>query len=177
MKDAPIKKIPPEVADLSEKIGGFIQYWGFKKIHGQIWSHLYLSARPLDATELRYRLGVSKALISISIADLLKYNVIEEVGRRDRRRVLFHANPKTAEVICNVLRVRERKMLQYLQASHKAVKSMSKEDRAALDFSAEKLNTLGEMINGAAQTLDTIIDMKAASFELFKDFPSSGDGA
>jgi two-component system phosphate regulon sensor histidine kinase PhoR len=47
---------------LSEQIGDFIQYWGFKKIHGMIWTHLYLSSTPLSAHEL-----IQKAIQNINL--------------------------------------------------------------------------------------------------------------
>ena len=77
-------KISPELEDLAHQIGEFMEYWGFKKVHGQIWCHLFLSSTPLDASELMSRLGISKALVSISLKELLKYEVIRESGKSDR---------------------------------------------------------------------------------------------
>src|SRR5690606_9879511 len=97
-------KVPPEFEDLASQIGEFIEYWGFKKIHGQIWTHIFLSQNPIDATTLVKRLHVSKALVSLAIKDLMKYEVIQVVGQGTRRKVLFQSNPDLTRVICSVLR-------------------------------------------------------------------------
>lgn len=68
--------VPAYIETLAEQVGSFIQYWGFKKIHGQIWTHVWLAKNPIDATTLVLRLEVSKALISLAIKDLVHYDVI-----------------------------------------------------------------------------------------------------
>ncbi|MFN8944090.1 MAG: GbsR/MarR family transcriptional regulator, partial [Pseudobdellovibrionaceae bacterium] len=100
MNDLKPKEIlPPELIELTDQIGLFIEYWGFKKIHGQIWSHIFLSKTPLDATTLVKRLGVSKALVSLAIKDLVQYDVIQVVGQGEKRTILFQSNPDLISVI------------------------------------------------------------------------------
>ena len=90
---------PSELDALAEQVGEFIQYWGFKKVHGRIWTHLWLSDHPLDAGDLGKRLQISKALVSMSIADLLEYDVIQEVGRGEQGTTLYRSNPDQTQVI------------------------------------------------------------------------------
>ena len=51
---------------LADEVGELVYNWGLKRVHGRIWTHLFLSNRPLDASDLVKRLDISKALISIS---------------------------------------------------------------------------------------------------------------
>ncbi|MGA3762246.1 ArsR family transcriptional regulator, partial [Bacillus velezensis] len=81
----------PELEDFAEQIGQFIEYWGFKRVHGRLWVHLMLSEAPLDASQLIRRLRVSKALVSMSLGDLLEYDVIEEAGKSARGTQLYRA--------------------------------------------------------------------------------------
>lgn len=149
--------IPPEFANLTEQIGTFIQYWGFKKIHGEIWTHIYLAKEPLDATSLVKRLKVSKALVSLAIKDLLEYNVIKVVGQGERRKILYISNSDTNEVICSVLRMRERKMLSQIMSSHKCFQKISDSDKKRLDLDDSKIQSLGHMIEDAEGILDSLI--------------------
>lgn len=110
-------RVPPELDDLASQIGGFIKYWGFRKIDGTIWAHLYLSPTPLSASDLVTRLGVSKALVSLSINELLSFEVIEEVGKGDFGTILYRSRPNLSEVIENVLRSREMRMLSSLEVA------------------------------------------------------------
>ena len=164
------KKIPPELESLSEQIGEFIQYWGFKRIHGRIWTHLFLSEEPLDATELRVRLKVSKALISMSIGDLLEYEVVEEMGKSERGTLLYRANPNVTDVVLNVLRRRERKMIAQIEAAFKLLRDLRKEDKLALKIDSRQVKTMGEMIEGAEATLDALISMDSVSFEMLRQY-------
>ena len=100
-------KIMPELKELESLVGEFIQYWGFKKIHGRIWAHLYTSTTPLDSQTLISRLKVSKGLMSLAMRDLLEYDVIQPVRTGKHGVTFYQANPDLMFVITNVLRKRD----------------------------------------------------------------------
>lgn len=156
MPNRHITKVPPEMSELAEQIGFFIEYWGFKKIHGQIWTHIFLADEPIDATTLGKRLNVSKALVSLAIHDLLKYDVIQVVGKGERR-ILYESNPDLIKVICSVLRMRERKMLSQIMSSYKNLTKLCGADQKGNKLCSQKTKALGEMIEAAEQTLDALI--------------------
>lgn len=147
----------PELDHIADKIGTFIEYWGFKRIHGLVWTHIFLSATPIDASTIVKRLGVSKALVSLAIKDLMFYKVIEVVGPGNRRKILLKSNSDLIQVIINVLRLRERKLLSEIMSSHKNLLKMSESDQSQLSICAEKIKELGEMIETAELTLDGVI--------------------
>jgi DNA-binding transcriptional regulator GbsR (MarR family) len=157
-------QLAPEMKDLSFQIGSFIEFWGFKKIQGQIWTHIFLSPTPLDATTLVKRLNVSKALVSLAIKELLQYDVIQVVGRGGKRKVLFASNPDLMKVITSVLRLRERKMLCQIMSSCKNLKKIKLTQMGYIEADSEKLDQLSEMIETAECTLDTLIESNAISF-------------
>jgi len=162
MRSKQPQKVPPELEDLAEQIGSFIEYWGFKKVHGQIWTHIFLAAEPIDSTTLVKRLNVSKALVSLAIKDLLKYDVIHVVGQGSRRKILFQSNPDLIKVITQVLRMRERKMLSQIMSSYKNLKKMKLDDKGAVELSVDKTCELGNMIEAAELSLDALISSDLA---------------
>lgn len=147
----------PEVWDLAEQIGDFIQYWGFKKVHGRIWAHLYVSKVPLDALEIRQRLNISKALVSLTVRDLIHYSVIREAGRSDRGTILYEANVDVREAIFNVLRSREKKMLSRISAAYQLVQQLPPRDREQMSLCETKLEKLGELVQGASSALEAFL--------------------
>ncbi len=157
----------PEFDELADRVGEFIQYWGFKRIHGKIWTHLYLSAVPLDATTLVKRLRVSKALVSFSIHDLLEYNVIREVARGRGRTVLYEATPDVTGVILNVLRLRERKMMNQVMSATTQLENSTSGVLVELKVSPKKMTDLKEMIESSQQLLDFIISAGAQNRDMF----------
>lgn len=154
---------------LAEQIGGFIEYWGFKKVHGQIWTHLYLSPTPLSAQDLISRLKVSKALISLSMKDLLEYElVIQTEDSLERKNKFYYANPDVFGVIRRVLEVRETQMLARVSTEYRGLNEMVSEPIApalkgptpAPLVNADRMSRLGEMIGGAEVALKHLIELQ-----------------
>jgi DNA-binding transcriptional regulator GbsR (MarR family) len=160
----------PEIEELSEQIGEFIRYWGFKKIHGKIWLQIYLAEEPLDAAGLIARLGISKALVSMSINDLLGYRVILPKGKSARGTQLYVANPDLMEAILGVLRARERKMLSRIQASYRQVKKSAVEGKKPIGVDPVKVKQLGELIDAAEDVLDAFLDFRQVDLSVWSRF-------
>jgi len=154
-----LEVFPPELEELASEVGEFICYWGFKKIHGRIWTHIYLAAHPLDAGQLMQRLKVSKALISLSLNDLLKYDVILESGKSNRGTQTYIPNPDVLDVILNVLRRRERKMLTKAETSHKMLSSLNDENLNRARLNRERVEALGRMISQAQNALSSLLEL------------------
>ncbi len=163
-------KVAPELEELANQIGEFIQYWGFKKVHGRIWAHLYLSEEPLDAQDLISRLGISKALASMSLNDLLNYEVILVAGKSPKGTTTYVANTNTTSVILGVLRKRERRMLSHIWAAFKVLRDSSREDRKSVSVDQKNLRHLGEMIRTAEQSLEGLLAMESVDFGRWMQF-------
>ncbi len=150
--------IPSELDALANHIGYFIEYWGFKKIHGQIWTHIWLSKSPIDATSLVKRLQVSKALVSLAVKDLISYDVIRVHGQGDRRKILLVANPDVQTVISNVLLKRETVMLEQIRAQFEKTNDLNEQTKTDLDLDEGKLVSMQIMIQLAQMSLATLIE-------------------
>jgi len=152
-------QILPELEELANEIGDFICYWGFKKIHGRIWTHIYLSESPLDAGQLMQRLCVSKALISLSLNDLLKFEVLLEAGKSARGTQTYVSNPNILNVILNVLRRRERRMLSQAESCFRLLMEVKPDMRRISGIEEERLQSMGTMIRHAQSALTSVLDL------------------
>jgi len=135
-----------QIITLAHGIGDFIQYWGFRRIHGQVWTLIYLSKEPIHATEIVARLGVSKALISLAINELVGYGLIIQTSEPDRKIKTYAANPKIFAIIRDVLRTRELDLLKRIVNDHK---SLNETLGDSPEISAERLAAIGEMAMAA----------------------------
>lgn len=160
MKDQLIQ----EVDSLADGVGEFIKYWGFKKIHGKVWCHLFISQEPLDAAELLERTKVSKAFMSQCLSDLLDYNVIL-VDPQPSKTKRYRANPSVLNVIFSVLRSREKVMLSGIFASYRNVCSLRKEELDSVGVSYKQLQQLGRMIQLSERFLNSILTLSNFSFQ------------
>ena len=152
---------------LAEEVGNFIQYWGFKKIHGKIWTHLYLSSEPLDAADLQKRLNISKSLASISLTDLLQYNVILKRGKGPKDTTVYVCNPEIRTVIIDVLKKREAQILENIQGQFSTLQqttTMQPEEAINVD----RVQSLGSMIGEAQQGLAALVELKSVDFSTLK---------
>lgn len=150
-------EVPDEVRKLADQIGQFMQYWGFKKIHGQIWTHVWLAKNPIDATTLVKRLDVSKALVSLAIKDLIQYEVVQILNEGDRRKMLLVPNPDIHTVITNVLKSREAKMMSEIVNTQETVDSLSENSKEAIDIDQSKLDQMKMITAMADMALQTLI--------------------
>ena len=111
MSDTSSSKVNTNLIKLSQTIGDFIRYWGFRRIHGQIWTQIFLSQKALSGAELTRSLKVSKALVSPALKELLKHKLIFE-QRIDAKTKAYTANPDVLGVIRNVLVRREAQLIK-----------------------------------------------------------------
>ena len=119
-KKASPKRLSPELREVVEGVGSFMQYWGFSAVDGKIWALLYLSPKPLSSAELGATLGLSKAMMSLSLNELLKYHVIEGAGFVKHGTQVFVSTKDIKAAVENVICNREKKMLARIaQAARK----------------------------------------------------------
>lgn len=164
------RKPSPELEDVVTQIGDFIEYWGFKNVHGRIWAHLFLAGCPLDSNELIERLGISKALVSMSISDLMEYDVIRAAGKSDRGTIVYDCNPDLPTVIANVLRKRERRLLARLSAATRTLAALPREMDGKCEVQHHRVEKLDGMIRTAEVTLDGLLMFRDVSFAPWAGF-------
>ncbi len=149
--------VPHEIETLVDQLGSFIQYWGFKKIHGMIWAHVWLAKNPIDATTLVKRLDVSKALVSLAIKDLLKYDVIQILDKGDRRKMFLIPNLDVQTVISNVLKNREAMMINSILKSQDLVEKLDPKLKDKFDLDSDRLDQMKIMTTMAEMALSGLV--------------------
>lgn len=143
--------------ELSESVGDFIRYWGFRRIHGEIWTQVFLSKKNLSGAELTERLGVSKSLISPALSELEKHGLII-MTQEDKKTKRYSAAPDVIGVIKKILSEREAKIIktsrQYFESLQKIHVQRGAEN-SLLD--PDRLHEIGEMILLAQFSLNFIL--------------------
>lgn len=165
----------PEMQDLSEQIGEFIHYWGFKRVHGRIWTQLFLSEQPMDASDLVREMRISKALVSISLRELMEFDVVIDAGKSARGTNLYRTNPDILSVILNVLRQREKRMLSRIQAAQESLDRVRPEDKAAAGLSEKRMEQLNTLVQNASFGLENLIALRSIDFGEWRNAFMAGD--
>lgn len=168
--------IPAEIHRVADEMGEFIVFWGFKRVHGRIWTHLILSSRPLDASDLMKRIGISKALVSMSVSEMLALDVIQETGKSEKGTQLYRANPDILNVILTVLKFREKELLAGIHKSVRDLRKLPAQKFKKHGLNSSNLSALNGLIEVAEQALESF--MKTLRFDLSsaRNFPLSQPG-
>lgn len=142
---------------LSLSVGNFIHYWGFRRVHGAIWTQLYLSQTPLSCTDLTHLLDFSKALISPALDELCYYKLIHEVPGPNEKTKLYCAEENINAVIQHILRTREAKMLKQIS---KDFANFQADPNSSKIWNKTRIDNLGEMILSANLMLEVLLSQK-----------------
>ena len=115
-----------------DTVGAFIAYWGFKSIHGRIWTLLALQKTPMSQAEIARTLGVSRALVSPAMGELVAYGLVRAV--ESRRNAPYEAVVDIWPAIADVLREREWMLIE---AARVALEGLLEDAELAQTFGEE----------------------------------------
>jgi len=96
--------------DVGEIVAELMSFWNFKPSMGRVWTALYLSPIPLSADDLVTRTGLSVGSISMTLADLREWGVVQETDRLEGRR-RFTAETDITSMVTRVFRKRELRVI------------------------------------------------------------------
>jgi len=114
------------VMDVADAIGEFIAYWGFKSIHGRVWTVIALREEPTSQAQVCQLLGASRASVSTVVSELVGHGLLRAVD--ERRNSPYVAVFDFWPVVADVLRRREWLLLERARlALESAVESAERE--------------------------------------------------
>jgi hypothetical protein len=93
----------------------------------------------------------------MSLADLIEHGVIYEAGKGRRGTILYAPNLNVMQVILNVLRKRERRMLARIAASFYLLRELSAEEFRTHGINRDRVKLLGKLIENAPKALDRLL--------------------
>lgn len=148
---------------VSDAIGRLIEFWGFKRNMGRLWTILYLSDRPLSAPEIQERLQLSSGAVSMTLADLSRWGVVRKVWIQGERRDHFEAEGNFWKMISRVFNERERvEILDTIDAMEDAIeyaqrKAQTDAHRHRAEFQEQRIQELLELARLGRQLLDSLV--------------------
>lgn len=139
-----LASLPPHLYRACEAIGQVMELWGFKRIHGMMWMYVFLQEEPVSSQDIRSALGISSGLVSMTITELLHWDVVHRQSVPGDRKDYYIAEFNIWRPILKVLRERE-----YYQVT--TALNVLRDVRASLDL--KRHPELGY----AAQQLDFLL--------------------
>lgn len=151
---------------VSDAIGRLIQFWGFKRNMGRVWTLLYLSNEPLSAKELQDRLQLSSGAVSMTVNELARWSVVKKVWKQGDRRDYFVAEVDMWKMISGVFSQRERveildaidameEALEYARA--RAKESETREERERAERQVQRIAQLLDFARLGKRLLEALL--------------------
>jgi HTH-type transcriptional regulator, glycine betaine synthesis regulator len=150
---------------VSDVIGRLIEFWGFKRNMGRIWTVLYLSPDPLTAQQLRELLMLSAGAISMTLTDLLRWGVVRKVWIQGDRRDYFTAEVHMWRMISRVMGERERmEIVAAIEACQEAIRTLEDKvktsdgnSRQRAEFQMKRVRSLLKLARLGKALLDGLL--------------------
>lgn len=167
MKELEQRRSAAELSVL-ELVGEIIEFWGFRKILGQVWAALYLAGRPLSAPDLQRRLAASAGAISLALGDLKRWGVVTQTWRPGYRGILYVPETDFWKMVSRVVRERELSLVssaaERLDAAAKTLRTLSHgarlEDKLELAATAARIEKLHRLSTFALGMLKAIVSLR-----------------
>jgi len=154
----PIERAVLQIADT---IGGLIEFWGFKRPMGRMWTVMYLSPEPLSAADLCQRLSMSTGAVSMTLQELQKWGVVRKTWQPGSRRDYYEPETSIWKMISRVFREREltqiRQAIDVLSAATRTLAQMARTDPGRKVHSKFVLGRV-EGLLGLARLGETVLD-------------------
>ena len=155
----------PSEAAVSDVVGKLIEFWGFKRNMGRIWSVLYLSPEPLSAEDLRQSLRLSSGAVSMTVNELLRWGVVRKVWVQGERKDFYTAEVQLWRMISRVFNEREKsEIVMAIEAFEEALVEVSKlrtspdpKIRARAELQYARIHQLLELARLGKRLLDTLL--------------------
>ena len=103
------------VLNACDAVGRFIEYWGFKAGHGRVWTYLTLRGQPVRQIEISTALELSRAGVSVTLAELEKLSLARRSSAA--KRSPWESQTTVWPVITDILRQREGAILKDAQTA------------------------------------------------------------
>jgi DNA-binding transcriptional regulator GbsR (MarR family) len=155
----------PSEAAVSDVVGRLIEFWGFKRNMGRIWSVLYLSPEPLSAEDLREALSLSSGAVSMTLNELSRWGVVRKVWVHGERKDFYAAEVQFWRMISRVFSEREKtEILVAMEALEEALADVSKlrhaddpKTRARAELQYERITQLLELAKLGKRLIETLL--------------------
>ena len=127
MSGLPSEPVTQAELEVADTIGRLMEFWGFKRPMGRMWTLLYLSPSPLGAAELGEQLKMSAGAVSMTLNELLKWGAVKKSWRPGERRDFYEAEISIGKLVQRVLRERELELVrQFGEALSNADSALSR---------------------------------------------------
>lgn len=103
--------LEPWEVQVIDAVGSLIEFWGFKRNQGRLWTLLYLRDESMTSVQLQTLLDLSKGSVSTITRDLEHWGVIHRLRISGKTSWYFRAETDLLKMVSHVIKEREAKVV------------------------------------------------------------------
>jgi len=137
----------------ADAIGRLMEFWGFRRHMGRLWTILYLSPEPMTTAELSETLQLSSSAVSLSLGELVRWGAVRKTWRPGERKDFYEAENSVWKLLRRVYERRELNLIKEAtdafadaQARLEAARpSLGAGERRRVDYMRKRLSRLSAL--------------------------------
>jgi DNA-binding transcriptional regulator GbsR (MarR family) len=137
----------------AEAMGRLMEFWGFRRHMGRLWTVLYLSPDPMTTAELSDTLKLSSSAVSLSLGELVRWGAVRKTWLPGERKDFYQAESSVWKLLRRVYERRELNLIrEAIDAFGDAQRhldetraQLSVRDRRRVDFMRKRLSRLSAL--------------------------------
>jgi len=155
--------------EAADAIGRLMEFWGFRRHMGRIWTVLYLCPEPMTTADLSEALGLSSSGVSLSLGELVQWGAVRKTWFPGERKDYYEAEPSVWKLLRRVYERRElilvreaRDSIRNAQATLAAARAdIGPDGRRRVDHMAKRLSRLSALSKAGEQILRLLVAGRA----------------
>ena len=134
----------------ADAMGRLMEFWGFRRHMGRLWTILYLSPEPMTTAELSETLQLSTSAVNLSLGELVRWGAVRKTWRPGERKDFYQAESSVWKLLRRVYERRELNLIREAREAFgeaqrhldEAQGKLGAEDRRRIDHMRKRLSRL-----------------------------------
>ena len=137
----------------ADAMGRLMEFWGFRRHMGRLWTILYLSPEPMTTGALSETLQLSSSAVSLSLGELVRWGAVRKTWLPGERKDFYQAESSVWKLLRRVYERRELNLIReasdaFCEAQRvldEARDQLRGEERRRVDYMRKRLARLAAL--------------------------------
>jgi DNA-binding transcriptional regulator GbsR (MarR family) len=149
----------------ADAMGRLMEFWGFRRHMGRLWTILYLSPEPMTTAELSEVLQLSSSAVSLSLSELVRWGAVRKTWLPGERKDFYQAESSVWKLLRRVYERRELNLIrEAIDAFGDAQRQLDEarnrlgaQERLRVDYMRKRLSRLSALSKAGERLVRLLI--------------------
>ncbi len=149
----------------ADAMGRLMEFWGFRRHMGRLWTILYLSPTPMTTADLSETLQLSSSAVSLSLGELVHWGAVRKTWRPGERKDFYEAESSVWKLLRRVYERRELNLVrEAIDAFGDAQRHLDETrgqlagaDRRRVDYMRKRLSRLSALSKAGERLVGLLV--------------------